>query len=157
MQKSRDSGLATHIGPESCGAARKVVPARFDLAFAKQRSHFRLPFRIALRHVEILRRLDLFTGEQVVAAVRLVLDGKPQQLRVHIRKIRDGRRRFWTRVVLTERRPSSQGKNGYQNADWSHAPQCISQISGWCLRSSDLSFGTHLYRVTARLRDMIRR
>src|SRR5437016_1706656 len=24
MQKSHESGLATHIGPESCGAARKV-------------------------------------------------------------------------------------------------------------------------------------
>lgn len=79
-----------------------VVPAAIDLTFGKKRSYLGLPFRIALRDVEVLRGLQLFAGEQIVAAVRLVLDRKLQQLGIHIRKIRDGGYGLFSDVVLAE-------------------------------------------------------
>ena len=67
-----------------------VVAACIDFASGKKFSHFGLPFRIALWDVQILRRFQLFAGEQIVATVRLVLDRELQQLGIHVRKIRNG-------------------------------------------------------------------
>jgi len=88
MKKSHESGLATHIGPESCGAARKggvEALTRAGRVFSPsgpmvETSKCNILFRLRSRSSSFVDDLLQLSAQEVVLQPRIALFVRPQRV-----------------------------------------------------------------------------